>query len=310
MGYERLTLKTTMTAGADAAVSQVAGNAPHNGASAKVWQTPGGTTALKSALVKGDDRSRAPRKSVLMAVPSTPSNAAAKMARMSIGKPSSPSAPNWRPSNQLYDPSMGPTPSAMTTKFRPTVAPSRATAATARSTRRRFQNAVCTLSNYTRQDFRVGDVIAAPFHTANTNTGADPRDPRLTNTCEGPAYSKRRMMVVLFIHQQDLHCLPLYSFTGRGITAKPLQQQHEYVCLRNAGEDTVGQGSYPPLEIIAHRPIDGKNTTLHLTGGLKVGCNEDITRVGRLTQDSYYDLQQLWKNMVKDAQTEARGTTW
>lgn len=190
------------------------------------------------------------------------------------------------------------------------MAPSRATAAAARSVRNLFQNAVCVLSNYTRRDFYVGDVIAAPFHTANTNPNADPKDPFLTFTSVGPAYSKRRMMVVLYIHQQDLHCLPLYSFSGRGLAAKAQQQQHEYACLRNAGDKTAFPGPYEPLEIVAHRPIDGKNTTVHLTGGLKVGCNEDITPVGRLTQDSYYALQTIWNQVVKGAQTEARAAKW
>jgi hypothetical protein len=63
---------------------------------------------------------------------------------------------------------------------------------------------VCKISNYTRRDFKLGDVIAAPFHVANTNPNVLSNDDRLTLTCEGHAYSKRRMMVVLFVHQYDL----------------------------------------------------------------------------------------------------------
>jgi len=281
-GAGRSILKTT---GAGASVQLQPGNAPTSNAAANAWQTLGGTLALKSALAQG--RSQAPRKSVMMAVPPTPSDVAVKMGGLQLGKPS---AQGWRGGPKMYDPSMGPTPSAMTTKFRPMLAPSRASVATARTARQMFQNAVCTLSNYTRRDFCVGDVIAAPFHTANTNLNVSPQDPNLSATPWGHAYSKRRMMVVLFIHQQSLHCLQLYSFSGRGMGAKPVTQQDEYVSLRNAGEQSVQQGPHKPLEMFAHRPIDGSNTTVHLTGGIKVGCNEDITRVGRLTQESYYDL--------------------
>lgn len=296
MGYAKPTLKTTVTAGAGAAVPPQNGNAPAVNPSTNAWQTPGGTKALKSALVQG--RSQAPRKSVMMAVPPTPSDVAAKLGGMQIANPI---APSWRAGPKVYDPSMGPTPSAMTTKFRQTVAPSRLTTRTARQM---FQNAVCTLSNYTRRDFCIGDVICAPFHTANTNPNADPQDPNLSKTPVGHAYSKRRMLVVLFIYQQDLHCLPLYSFSGRGPAARPQDQQREYVSLRNVGDKFDKQGVHDPLEMKALHDIDGANTTVHLTGGMKVGCNEHITQVGRLTKKSYFELTEIWRNVVKTAQAE------
>jgi hypothetical protein len=41
-----------------------------------------------------------------------------------------------------------------------------------------------------------------------------------------------------------------------------------------------------------------------LTGGVKVGCNEDISLAGRLTRKSYFELLELWENTVKDAREE------
>lgn len=212
-----------------------------------------------------------------------------------------PDAQDWRATG-AYNPSLGPTPSTMTTKWRQTNAPSQAS--TTRTRRQAFQNAVCKISNYSRRDFKLGDVIAAPFHVANTNPNVDPQDNRLALTCEGPAYSKRRMMVVLFVHQYDLFCLPLFSFSSRGLTEKPQQIKIEYVCMKNAGaEGFVNHGVHPPVEILAHRPLTD-STTVHVTGGLRVGCNEDITRVGRLTEKSYFRLVAIWKELVGKAQSE------
>lgn len=184
---------------------------------------------------------------MMMAVPATPSDIAGNMGKLEINDPSSGS---WRASAGAYNPSVGPTPSAMTTKWRQTNAPSRVTA---RSMRHAFQNPVCKISNYTRRDFKPGGVIAAPLHVANTNSDVDPNDDRLTITREDPAYSKRRMMVVIFMHQHDLFCLPLYSFSGRGLKEKAQRLKEEYVSMKTVGaEGFVNHGVHPPVEIMAH----------------------------------------------------------
>lgn len=262
-----------------------------------VWGS-GRVNALKSALADARNPSQASArpKSVMMAVPATPSDVAAQMNNLNIKKGND--ARDWRKTG-TYDPSVAPTPSAMTTKWRETNAPSRTTRRTARQA---FQNDVCKISNYTRRDFKLGEVIAAPFHVANTNPNVDPKDDRLTITCEGPAYSKRRMMVILFAHQHDLFCLPLYSFSGRGLTGKPDGLKVEYVCVRNVGAQAfVNHGVHLPVEVTARHPLTD-STTIQLTGGLRVGCNEDITRVGRLTEKSYFSLVELWEGLVNEAQ--------
>jgi len=275
-----------------------ASNATQNATAPNPWSS-GRTNALKSALASARNPSQAPRqKSVMMTVPPTPSDVAARMNNLTI---KAPDAQSWRATG-IYDPSVGPTPSTMTTKWRQTNAPSRVTD---RSRRQAFTNAVCKISNYTRRDFKLGDVIAAPFHVANTNPNVKPEDQRLTRTCEGHAYSKRRMMVVLFIHHYDLFCLPLFSFSGRGLTEKPDHIKHEYVCMKNVGaQNFVNHGVHSPIEIQAHHPVTD-STTVHLTGGLRVGCNEDITRVGRLTEKSYFRLVETWEKVVEEAQNQS-----
>lgn len=256
-------------------------------------------------------------KSVVMDVPTTASRVASRLDAVRVDDRYRPnystsradSRPDeagggdrWRPKDTTYNPSVGPTRSTMTTAWRNSNAPSRA--GSTRSVRAPHITKYCRNSNYTRRDFRLGDVIAAPFHTSNTNPNVDPDDERLTLTCEGPAYSKRRMMIVLFIHIQDLYCLPLYSFSNRGLKEKPDHLKDEYVCMANDGEKGfVNQGNYPPVKVQARRPLTA-NTTVHLSGGLRVGCNEDITPVGRLTKQSYFELEELWQKIVDGARKE------
>jgi hypothetical protein len=164
-------------------------------------------------------------------------------------------------------PSRAPRPKSTmtTTPYRTTIAPSQVSST--RSVRAAHYTDICRMSNFTRRDYRLGDVIAGPFHTSNTNPHVEQNDERLTLTCEGPAYSKRRMMVVLFIHIQDLYCLPLYSFGNRGLREKPEYLKKEYVCMANEGDEGfVNQGVYAPVEIKARRPVTA-NTTVHLAGG-------------------------------------------
>jgi hypothetical protein len=131
-----------------------------------------------------------------------------------------------------------------------------------------------------------------------------PDDDCLTLTIVGPAYSKRRMMVVLFIHMQDLYCLPLYSFSNRGLKEKPEHLKKEYVCMANDGDaDFVNQGKYPPVRVQANHPLS-ENTTVHLTGGVRVGCNEYMGSVGRLTRKAYYELVAIWSQLVNGAKDE------
>ncbi|RMY92073.1 hypothetical protein D0862_09563 [Hortaea werneckii] len=71
-------------------------------------------------------------------------------------------------------------------------------------------------------------------------------------------------------------------------------------------DDSSNSGRKPCLtiEVVPKHKDLHKDTTIHITGGLRVGCNEDITRVGKLTKQGYFDLLALWKRLSNDAQQE------
>jgi len=276
----------------------------------KAWTGSSGN-ALRSSFAAARNPSKAPAraptaprtKSVVMAdtVTVSVSGAGSRVDRLQDDGPRS---NDWQSKARSYDPSVGPSRSTMTTPWRRnSVAGSRVS--NARSVRNAVFDDYCRMSAFTRRDFRLGDVIAAPFHTSNTNPNYKVTDRRITFTVEGPAYSKRRMMVVVFIYLQDLYCLPLYSFEGKGLRSKPEYLRKEYVCMSNVEDRKfVNQGKYPPVQIQARHPVNA-DTTVHLTGGLRVGCNEDITHVGRLTMKSYFELVELWEKTVEDARKES-----
>jgi hypothetical protein len=143
-----------------------------------------------------------------------------------------------------------------------------------------------------------------PFTPATRTPHVGPDDDHLTLTIVGPAYSKRRMMVVVFIYMQDLYCPPLYTFGDRGLKEKPAHLKKEYVCMENVGDERfVNQGPHPPVTVQMRHPVK-PNTTVHLTGGQRVGCNEDIYLCGRMLRTSYYELVDVWSTLVDGAKAQ------
>ncbi|KAI7486499.1 hypothetical protein KC351_g3287 [Hortaea werneckii] len=204
-----------------------------------------------------------------------------------------------------YNPSQGPTASQITTPWRP--ARSTRTNASFSSARLAVNNAVCKLSGYTRKDFQKGEVISLPHHAANTDPNVDPNtDNRWRSTVEGPVYSKRRMMVVLFIYGRDMLCLPLYTWNKSGISRRPAWLKNEYVGVQDANNfNYINHGDYPPVIIEGNRRPMHEHSTVVLSAGCKVSCNEDILSVGRLTQKSHTHLVALWQELNREAVAEA-----
>jgi len=292
--------------------SAVADTAPSSNPTPNVWDSKG-SNALKTSLANSRKPNaalrgapigrRAPQaKSNLnmMTKVQTPSDVAVNLGSMNINGSQ---IQGWNQNNEkCYNPSEGPTGSTMTRPWREHVAASEASST--RSFRPPYLSEHCKTTNYTRRHFRLGEVITVPYHTSNTNPNVDPDDDRLTLTVVGPAYSKKRMMVVLFIHIQDMYCLPLYSSSNRGLKGKPDHLKKEYVCMANDGDKGfVNQGVHPPVIIQAHHPVF-ENSTVHLTGGVRVGCNELVYSAGRLTQDNYYELVGVWSELVNGAKTK------
>ena len=289
--------------------SAVAGTAQSSNRAPNAWDM-GGTNALKTSLANSRNPNQALRGAPIGGRPKstlnimmnfqTPSVVAAKLGNMNINGAQT---QDWKPNDEkLYKSSEGPTGSTMTKPWRDHVAASEVSST--RSIRPPYLSEFCKTTNYSRRHFRLGEVITVPYHTSNTNPHVDPDDDRLILTVVGPAYSKKRMMVVLFIHIQDMYCLPLYSFSNRGLQGKPEHLKKEYVCMANDGDEGfVNQGIHRPVIIQAHHRVYD-NTTVHLTGGVRVGCNEWVHSAGRLTRDSYYELVGVWSDLVSGAKAE------
>jgi hypothetical protein len=204
--------------------------------------------------------------------------------------------------NKVHNASEASAPSEMTVQRQQSYAQSRMTGGYKRQP---FKGQYCKLSNMTRHDLNLGDVISVPFHTPNTDHKATNNDPNMSETRHGWAYSKRRMAIVLYIHGEVMFCLPFFSFQGRGIGAKPKDIIAEYACVRN-DDDThfINGGVHEPVAVNMNHPVDDK-TTVHLTGGFMVECKADISKIGRVPKKSYFALTQLWKNSIATAARDA-----
>ncbi|EGP88079.1 uncharacterized protein MYCGRDRAFT_92771 [Zymoseptoria tritici IPO323] len=164
----------------------------------------------------------------------------------------------------------------------------------------------CVRSAYTKEAFTKGEIISLPFHVPNTNKDVQPNDVALTRTAEGPVYSKRRMAVVLWKHKTDMFCLPFFSFGARGITAKPVQLRDEYVEITNQGEGASHrtEGVRKVLEAAMVNTLKTKNGVVHITGGFRVSYQDDIAKLGRLTDESRARLTEMWIELNNTAQAE------
>ena len=211
--------------------------------------------------------------------------------------------PGPNPNAPVFTPSQGPAPSVALGNNR---APSRAPSLRSnKSYRGRIHNAVCTLSGLTKADFAKGQIISVPYHTANMNPNLDATDRHLRITCDGPVYTKRRMMVVLWTYLQDMYCVPLYTWQFQGLTSRPPFLRKEYVAIKNVGDPDQNEnpGNYPAIEAQLYNPLH-KMSTVYITGGVKIACCEDIKKCGRLTESGYQQLLALWRDLSKVAQNE------
>lgn len=261
-----------------------------------VWGNKQSNNMLKTTLVQNAAASKAGSLMPAQAA-RNPSVVTADMGSLSLN-----------PAASVWNPSIGPTPSKVSMmsmaawKARTTA---QSQAGSAVSVRQPFYNNICRMSNYTRRNFKKGDIIALPFHESNTNPNVNPSsDDQWQMTVWGPVYSKRRMVIVLFIYQRDMLCLPLYTFNKTGLRNKGRDILHEYVSVKNVGMPHVNQSKYPAVEVQAYKKPMHEDSTVHLTGGMKVGCNEDITWSGRLTRNSYIHLVGLWGQLNETARAE------
>ena len=125
-------------------------------------------------------------------------------------------------------------------------------------------------------------------------------------TAHGPVFSKRRMFIVYYKGPEAMACLPLASWGGVGIKKKDTGEGslNDFVCVvnfkdqeefRQSGRMT---GPNPPLLFVDKYDNRGGlslATVCSLVGLRMIGYKEDITRVGRITGDSFGALSALWE---------------
>ncbi|KAM3418545.1 hypothetical protein BST61_g4522 [Cercospora zeina] len=169
-----------------------------------------------------------------------------------------------------------------------------------------FDNNVCVLSPYDRRSFKQGDIISVPYHIANMNPNIDKNQKELQISAQGPVFSKRRMMIVLWKTPEATLCLPLFSWQQAGIEKQDngTNSMENYVCVVNYRDREAfkysdrKKGPNRPLHFV-HKHDDhpglNESTTCQLAGGHMVEYQEDISKVGRSTQSSYIGLRAMWE---------------
>lgn len=93
----------------------------------------------------------------------------------------------------------------------------------------------------------------------------------------------------------------MYSFEGQGLAAKHQSLWPEYVQVKMQNATKFHQiGQYQPIVARTYdssRPLMVESV-VHLTGGVRVDSSEDISYVGRLTEESYLRLVALHDRRV------------
>ncbi|KAH9839677.1 hypothetical protein Tdes44962_MAKER08020 [Teratosphaeria destructans] len=212
----------------------------------------------------------------------------------------------------VFNPSMAPTPSmapqnlASMQMWRKANFPASRVGATNGSvTRKPEYNRVVRMSNLTRNDFKHGDIISIPFHEPNKNPNVVLPDDRFAMTREGPIYSERRMVFILWIYARTMFCLPHYTYGQTGLSNKEQWIKKEYASICDQGNQAhVNQSPHPPIDVIMGWKPMHKDSTVHLTGGLKVDCCEDITWRDRTTEGGHTLPKTLWTKLAVDAMAE------
>jgi hypothetical protein len=112
------------------------------------------------------------------------------------------------------------------------------------------------------------------------------------------------MAIVMWIYEDVMFCVPLYTWNKRGIWSRPAHLQPEYVALRHYDDDEFeNQGEYKPIVARSRKDFD-PNCSVHLTGAIPVKCEEDVGRAGRVTEESFAHLWDLWESLHDKAKRQ------
>jgi len=158
-----------------------------------------------------------------------------------------------------------------------------------------------------RNSFGDGDIIDAPVFSAclSRDLAHEESDRCIKTTNCGALCAKRRPLVVLFRFGEDMLCMPMYTFSGKGPAGKPTDIIHEFVGFRASEELCARQGvqfdpnagnttNFKPLVVEQMRNQVLWGATVHLTELISVKYLEQTGIIGKLDLESYHRLLTLW----------------
>lgn len=207
-----------------------------------------------------------------------------------------------RKAERVLDPSMAPAPSDASTAWRPCSAIIQSSAA--RSSRQPVNNAIAKTS--TSRDKTSPREILAQCHTiqpAKTQEPSHRSKDRPLLDCDSRTSAACRWSCTPF--NEDILCLPLFTWSGRGIASRPVRMKNECVST-NSHDDKAFQnhGAYPRVTVRCRRKPMAVATAIALTRGRTSGCNENIAHVDRLDHPGSIGLEASHEDCVRATQKE------
>lgn len=155
--------------------------------------------------------------------------------------------------------------------------------------------------------FSKGEIILAMHHIENTDPKRDMLDPEINKHCgKGGVFSKIRPFIVMWTHTENIFVLPMFTFGGVGLTAKPDHLKKEFICVKNVGDENFGSPNS-----LHNRPLEAHTYTGHarlskksvckLTGGTTMFCKDNVEPMGRLIESSYNYLLEQYDKLIAEA---------
>jgi hypothetical protein len=159
-------------------------------------------------------------------------------------------------------------------------------------------------TEYSAADFAPGTLFAAPDFKINVNPRIDSEDNRLADTQFGPVLAKFRYWLCLTKFEDHMIALPLYTFNGRGVQAKPMRLQYQYCQLRDIcdveweKQSFCGPLDFDSKELCGRFPLKSSASCVHLVSPTMFHYNDQVKVLGQLLPGSVVLLKQLFAHFM------------
>jgi len=173
-------------------------------------------------------------------------------------------------------------------------------------------------TRHIRADFELGTIICAVYHQPHYDlspVGVGTRE--LTDTSFGPIYSKERKFAVIGLYPDHCVCLPIFSYSGRGLGSKPIEIQLNHFGVRDSKIDPIAPSPNRYNVLISARcpPYDelppgtfhvmSNNSNMHFTYPVSFNYETPCIVEARLTRISYCYLMQAFRAKMPQLCTPA-----